>query len=407
MSDISRVLLIFITILILIRFKWNVGYVLIIASGLLALLYRMPIEAIFFTITSTLTDPITIKLFFSLTLIRVFEIILREKRVLARMAQFLRSFLKKRKVVIVSMPMFIGLLPSLGGAYFSAPMVAESTADIEMSQEEKGFINYWFRHPWEFILPLYPGILLTAVVSQVELRSIILINSIYAFLMVLMGFIFSMRGIKGDGVPIIKRDDCQLINFGVQDKTSFLSFIPLILIFLLVVFFGLDLSHALAITIVSLLLFYRIYRIEELLRVFKYGFTLEVVVLIFGIMLFKMTLDSSGAVQGLSLFFSESGIPMILILVILPFVTGLLTGITVGFVGTTFPLLLSIMGFSDLKAISLAFASGYVGVLLSPVHLCLLLTRQYFQADIKGIYGKLIPCCLLILLAALMVYYLS
>ena len=51
------------------------------------------------------------------------------------------------------MPMLIGMLPSLGGAYFSAPMVKEATSGIHMSQEEKAFINYWFRHPWEYHSP--------------------------------------------------------------------------------------------------------------------------------------------------------------------------------------------------------------------------------------------------------------
>jgi hypothetical protein len=74
--------------------------------------------------------------------------------------------------------MLIGMLPSLGGAYFSAPMVKEATSGIHMSQEEKAFINYWFRHPWEYILPLYPGILLASAVSNIPLYNLMKANMV-------------------------------------------------------------------------------------------------------------------------------------------------------------------------------------------------------------------------------------
>ncbi len=402
MLEVAKVLLVFFVILLLIRRKWNIGYVLTIASGLLAILYAMPVNIVLSTVTSTLAEPITIKLFFSLTLIRVFEMILREQEMLTVMTEALKHILKKRKAVIISMPMLIGLLPSLGGAYFSAPMVAESTSGLRMPQEEKAFINYWFRHPWEFILPLYPGILLAAAITQIELRSFIFTNSFYAILMILAGFAISMRGAGGD-YDSKKVSGAGLFEDRAKKINPLFSFAPLISVFLLVAIFGLELSYSLAIVILLLLFFYK-YRIQRLLKVFKYGFALEVIVLIFGTMLFKMTMENSGAVQSLSVFFSETGVPVIFILLFLPFVTGLLTGITVGFVGATFPLLVSLVGFTDLKAVSLAFVSGYVGVLLSPVHLCLVLTREYFKADMWGIYRRIISGCFLILALAIVVY---
>ncbi len=198
MLDILKVFFVFIVILFLLRFKLNIGYVLIAASGLLALIYLMSLDAVLSTVIKTITDPVTIKLFFALTLIRMLEIILRENQVLAAMTVAARSLLRKKRFVIISMPALIGLLPSLGGAYFSAPMVDEFTKGLKMSQEEKGFINYWFRHPWECILPLYPGILLASAVSHIELRSFILANLAYAILIIASGFILSMRGVAGE-----------------------------------------------------------------------------------------------------------------------------------------------------------------------------------------------------------------
>jgi hypothetical protein len=43
-------------------------------------------------------------------------------------------------------------------------------------------------------------------------------------------------------------------------------------------------------------------------------------------------------------------------------------------------------------------------VLLSPLHLCLILTKEYFRADLRGIYRKIVPACGLIFLSALAEY---
>src|SRR5512136_2535272 len=111
MPDVLRVLIVFGAILALLRMKWGVGYVLLVASAILWLLYLMPPDLIVSTVAATLTDPVTIKLFFALTLIRVLELLLREHQVLSAMTEASRSILKRKKAVIVSMPMLIGLLP--------------------------------------------------------------------------------------------------------------------------------------------------------------------------------------------------------------------------------------------------------------------------------------------------------
>lgn len=409
MADIFKIAIVFVVILVFLRLKWNIGYVMVIASCMVFLLYLVPVAKIIATIKTTITDAVTVKLFFALTLIRMFEIILREKQVLARMTEASRHLLNRKKAVIISMPLLIGLLPSLGGAYFSAPMVEETTKDLNMQPEEKGFINYWFRHPWELILPLYPGILLASALTGIELRGFILANMPYALLIVITGFLFSMRNIKGGfagqekAVPSAKGNGHD--NFsGQRNSGDLISFFPLAAVLLLVMVFHIELHYTLGLTVFSLVLFYRL-RPAEVMKILRYGFALNVVVMIFGVMLFKFAMEGSGAVNHLNRYFTESGIPVITVLFVLPFITGLLTGLTVGFIGGTFPLLISLTG-GHLNQVSFAFASGYAGVLLSPVHLCLVLTRDYFKADMWGMYKRILPSCGIIMSAAVLEYFL-
>jgi integral membrane protein (TIGR00529 family) len=396
MSDILKIFAVFLLTLLLLRKKLYIGYVMLIASGLIALMYRMGPALILETGERAATNSITIKLLLALSLIRVLEIILREQKVLSSMMSSVRNFFRSRRVVIVSMPMLIGMLPSLGGAYFSAPMVKEATAGLKMSREEKAFINYWFRHPWEYILPLYPGILLAAAISSVPLYRLIAHNMTYAAVLLATGFVFSMRRITPADAPA---------EAAHGKKFEGLSFLPVAAVLLLVVAARVELHYALLAVILPLLLVYR-YRPSEVIRITRYGFAFEVIVLIFGIMLFKEAMETSGAVKNLSIFFVEKGIPVLPILCLLPMITGLLTGHTVGFVGSTFPLLISISGGAPVADMSLAFASGFIGVLLSPVHLCFVLTREYFKADLWGVYRKTIPASLIIFCTAVIEYLL-
>jgi uncharacterized protein len=393
MPDLIKITIVFLLILLLLRKRINVGLVMSAASVILFVLYQMPFISVFETCRAAALNAVTIKLILALSLIRMFEMILREKAVLGKMMETAKALFRNRKVVTVSMPLMIGLMPSIGGAYFSAPMVAESTIDTKMRPEEKGFINYWFRHPWEYILPLYPGILLASAVSKIELRSLIMLNMGYVILMILTGFFFAMRSMKGS----VRMEE----RFSGKDLWSFA---PIFAVLILVVIFHIELHYALICAVLFLFFFYR-YPPSAALKALRYGFALDVIILILGVMLFKEAMENSGAVKNLSLFFIAEGIPVTPIFFLLPFITGLLTGITVGFVGSTFPLIISIAGDISPGTISFAFVSGFLGVLLSPVHICLILTRDYFKADLWKMYKMMIPGCAIIFTGAVIQYW--
>jgi uncharacterized protein len=400
MSAVIKLSLTFLLILVLLRKKVGIGYVMMTGSAALILLFRMGIPDIFSTIRYAAVNPVTIELLLALSLIRMFEIVLREKDVLSTMMTAVKGFFRSRRAVIVSMPMLIGMLPSLGGAYFSAPMVQEATSGLKMSPEEKAFVNYWFRHPWEYVLPLYPGILLAAAVTHIPLYRLITANSAYSISLLAMGFLISMRNI---GKRTVHARAASGRPAKRSDSSGWLSFLPVFSVLFLVVIVHIELQYALLVIVAVLLLAYR-YPLKEVWRITKHGFAREVIILIFGVMLFKQAMESSGAVTQLSSFLVKEGIPVLPILCVLPFLTGLLTGLTVGFVGSTFPLLVSISGGAPLASMSLAFAAGFIGVLLSPVHLCLVLTREYFSADLWGVYKKIIPSAAFIFVAAFIEY---
>jgi len=393
MMDILKILLILILIIILLKRRWNIGAVMIISSIILALSYRIGLINFGTAFLKASTDITSLNLIIVLYLIRVFENIMRKRGIMKEMMDSLRGVIMGRRVLMASMPALIGLLPSMGGALFSAPLVDEAASGTKISPEKKAFINYIFRHPWEFILPLYPGLLLASAITAFPLRDLILLNLPYALCMIAGGIIWGLAGISKE-----KEGSRRVTGRGL------LSFLPLSLIILMVMGFDIDLTISMGAVVLGLFLILR-YTPGNTLKTLRESVSPEIIMIILGVMTFKTVLEQSGAVTNISSFLSETGIPVLPVLFIIPFISGLLTGLTIGFVGSTFPIILGLEGAQTISAISFAFASGYVGVLLSPVHLCLVLTKGYFKAALPEIYKKIIMVGILIMIAALAEYY--
>ena len=99
----------------------------------------------------------------------------------------------------------------------------------------------------------------------------------------------------------------------------------------------------------------------------------------------------------------------VVVAVALPMLVGLVSGITIAFVGTTFPILISLIQASStntavLPYLILGLVCGFVGVLFSPLHVCLLLSNEYFETSLDRVYRHLLVPCLAMLIAAL-VYF--
>ncbi len=398
MTDLIKIGAAFALIVFLLRLRWNLGLVMLFGAVFVGSLYRIGPVKQARVIVAAGFDPVTVNLVTGLILIMVLENIIRKRGVLKRMMEAVVNVARDRRIAMAVLPGVIGLLPSAGGAAFSAPMVQEAAADADMGPEHKAFINYWFRHIWEYISPLYPGIVLAAAITKIPINTLLLSQSPLPIAVIVVG---ALLGFRGTTVQTIagKRDWNEI-------KALFVTMLPIIASIVLVVVFKLPLAIAMASIVFVMLLFYR-YTLRELWTTLRESVSLNVMLMVVGIMVFKGMLDASGAIEALPVLFKQSGLPTGVVLFLLPFLVGLLTGLTVGFVGATFPIITAMLGgHPDPAAITFAFASGFAGVMLSPTHLCLLLTIRYFNADMAGTYRLMYLPVFLVFLVGLVVLWL-
>ena len=378
MIDLFKILASFALIIILLRRRWNLGLVMLLTSIVLGTLYLIgPMRQLEVMIRSS-ADLVTLNLVGGLVLIMALENIIRKRGLLRQLTDSLSKIAGDRRVTMAVLPGVIGLLPSAGGAAFSAPMVQAAAGDAEIPPEQRAFINYWFRHIWEYISPLYPGIVLAAAITKIPLNSLLISQSPLPMAVVLVGALFCFRGIPDAAKSAERNTDVV--------KALIISLLPIIASLVMVIVFKIHLAISMAVIVTALFIIYR-YSFQEIKIALKESVSLNIILMVIGIMVFKGMIEATGAINALPEFFEKSGLPPVLIYFTIPFLVGLLTGLTVGFVGATFPLITAMMGgHPDPGAITFAFASGFAGVMLSPTHLCLLLTVRYFKADLAATY---------------------
>ena len=390
-------------IVFLIRKKWNLGYIMMFASLLLGVLFRLRVKDIILNVVLAIIDPMTLKLFGIIVLVFLLSGVLRKIESLKDIVDSLQKLVKDHRLILAFIPAFLGLIPMPAGAMFSAPMVNEVASRMNLQAEEKTFINYWFRHIWELIWPLYPSIILFSALLEVEIREIVKVQFPLTIALFIIGLVWEQRNIKRNIIENTNRKD---VFFNM--KKLFLGTWPILLIAVLVLFVKLDFLISLSIVIVSLILLNRDkIKVKDIKDIIKSDLDLNILFLIAGIMIFQRMLEATGIIIIIPEFFTGLGIPRLVVLFIIPFLVGILTGISSATVGICFPVLLPFMVVQNevnLNYAMFAYVGAYIGMMISPVHLCLVVTKDYFKADLAKIYKLLaLPILIIILFALILV----
>ncbi|MCD6168626.1 MAG: DUF401 family protein, partial [Caldisericia bacterium] len=195
------------------------------------------------------------------------------------------------------------------------------------------------------------------------------------------------------------------------EKGSFREFLkyfsPILLIILLSTVVSLDVVYAILITTILSLIFLKP-KSKEIKEYFLKSFKLENYLLPLGIFFFKNIMNS-GIASRVSVELTSLHVSPLILLFFLPFIVTFVTGITSTSVGISYPLIesfLFINGKLSLSLMGLAFTGAVAGVLLSPLHLCLIVTVRYFKANLGKVYSLIIPSVIFVSTVSSLLYLL-
>ena len=382
------------------RVKIQLSLALFIGTLVLGVLMGLPFSEIPVLIVKSLVDPMVISLLLIVTAILILSRLMSDSGQLDRIVLNFSNITHNVRIVAAVMPALIGLLPMPGGALFSAPMVDAAANQIDLNANAKTAINYWFRHIWECWWPLYPGVILAVSLLGVDTWRFITVQFPLTFVAIGSGFLFLLRSVpsanpvQNDLVPLSRRWSAFLKE--IQPILLVVLAIPLVTLFEITS--GIDLPRmssvftGLCLCLIWVIIQNRI-PLDRIRRNVLDKSLLPMLFLVLGIMAFKGILIESHAVDQIHAELTQYGIPPLLVILLMPFLSGLITGLSIGFVGAAFPLIVPLLapyqGLEFMAHALLAYSAGFVGMMLSPVHLCFLVTRDYYHANLVKSYSLL------------------
>ncbi|MEM1579371.1 MAG: DUF401 family protein [Archaeoglobaceae archaeon] len=271
---------------------------------------------------------------------------------------------------IALIPLIIGLIPMPAGALISASMLLPLAKNSKISPEKLTVINYWFRHVWTPIWPLYPSVIIALAVLGMQYEKYITATFPVALTSFLAG-LFLLKGLDFD------------FKVG-KSKEAFLNIYPIILL-LILYFTTKNLLLSIGFSILLVLIRSKL-SASNLKKVLKKSFDPRILALIFAVVGYKNIIQLSNSAK---ILYSElSFMPVEITAFLVSFLVGFSTGIEMSYSSISLPIFHEFA--EERKNLLLLISAGFFGVMLSPFHLCYALTVEFFKANLMSCYRVLI-----------------
>lgn len=404
-------LLAFISVLVLIilasRLKFSLGHAMWLGCLIFALAGSMSPSELAAALISLLTEPKNLALMAVVALLLALGKGLELSGLMDQAVHRLQKRIHSPKTALFVFPAVVGLLPVPGGTIFSAPIVESLSKGLELSQARKSVINYWFRHVWEYSWPLYPAMITICVLGEITMAQLVICSGALTPIAAAVAWILYLPRLKGWPEGASLADD--------NRPDSLIGLIPLVVVLLGALAGGPlaetlhKINPALAILpsqtsfvlalIIGVWLTMRLSPVR--LSLSQIALTKQagkIVYFLIAVLAFKNVALASGLIEELGRTMSAHHLPLTAIVCILPFAIGLTTGYALAYVAAGFPVFIGLLpaeGF--IPYLVLGHYCGFMGVLLSPAHPCLILSNQYFSAPTDEFYRLLWPACLITL----------
>jgi len=402
-----QLLIIFSLVVIAVGRKVHLGLAAALGGIALALWHGLRFTAISGIVIGETLNPDTLLLLALMVCIMSFSAAMKKSGAMETLARAIGTVTSSPRIAMAITPLLIGTLPMPGGAILSAPLVEAIDIDHKEKAGTLSATNYWFRHSLELLWPLYPAFILTTSLSGISVLRLMLLNSYSLPVIFTLGCVFVL--------PAAPRRSSHTSSSAI-DRGSPLSrtarFIkgiaPLAIVIFSYIFFdvlwrfispGIDLagsSKALVGRYLPILLGLALGSLSLGYRAKGFGSfrdsvsmaTMRLIAMILGIRIFSALIGEIGLAGAAAAELTEAGIPPLVAVAVIPFIAGLVTGIGFGYVGLAIPIILGLVpegsAFPREAAVVLAGAFGFAGMMISPLHVCMVVSAEHFKAGLPA-----------------------
>jgi hypothetical protein len=228
--------------------------------------------------------------------------------------------------------------------------------------------------------------------TGIALRDFIVINFPLFLATWVIGFVVSWRWISRD-----EREASMVKDY----KGTMMGLSPIVIIVALTL---LEVPVWLAVMVgVFIVIILKRVSVRRSLTFLSKGIKWDIVAAVFATLFFRYMLVASGSVTSLLRSILATGVPLMLLLLVIPILVGTISANPTMGIGIVFPLLIPLIAKMNVNILTIIYAGLVAGYNGSPMHLCLILTNQYYRSDMSKVYRYLLPS--IVLLFVVMVIY--
>ncbi|MGI6643518.1 MAG: DUF401 family protein [Bacillota bacterium] len=400
----------FATIMLLSIKKVRLSRVMFVASVIMGFTSGLNAKAAWTVLWDSWVDKGTLELAAAVLSIGIFSTVMKELGYLERTVDGLQNLLGNVKAAIMAVPALMGTLPVLGGAALSAPLVDRLGDPLGLAPDTKAAANLVFRHGMFFCFPFSSGLILTSQITGFTIPQLIGRLWPMSLAMWVIGYFTFLRTSQEQREVAAGSTDTARSQLRFTGLATFLRYgSPLLLALLLGLLLKQPLWLALSAgSVLCLALGTLEGKRRPSLKVLYKGANLEQVVAMFWIMAFKGFVTISPVFPELVSKGMAKGVSPSLMALVMPFLFGYGSASQLSTVGVLLPILLphALSGEAQLTMIALVYSVSFVAYFASPLHLCQVLTCQYFNVEITRVYKRNWPI-FAGLMGVVMIYYRS
>jgi len=378
-------------IIVLIRKGWQLYQALIFAIIILALTNNNSASQDWHTLYSSITSSTAFYLVSMVLAITMLGHLHQKIGAMEELVDNLKLLIRDPRALIMIFPAAISLFSTVpGGAIISAPMVEETGKGLKMPALEMAMSNMVYRHLVVLIYPFTAGIILASGITGISIAQYLSFTvPVVAIVFMIATLYLLSRYPRPD-----KNNENQKDNNSARAALTGLviSSSPYLLAIILGIFFGIYFPLALLAGILLALFMNqpsgsKLNIIQKRLTTLFQGLNWSLALSILSIVVYKDFMMEADSIQQATYYLLGHGVPLIVIVVALPFLTGFITGNNAASLGITLPVLMPLLGpeMLTVRYFGIVYVASYAGYLGSPVHLCTFVTNDYFKTHLYSL----------------------
>ncbi len=359
------------------------GVSLLIGSVLLGLL-TLSSQALAASVAKTLTDPVTAELVLTTILIASLGYLYEKTGKLRELAENLEQIISDKRAITMLVPALFGMLPMYGGALLSAPVLNVEGEKLKMNNSRRAYVNLWFRHTPHFIYPLSSSMIFAAYLSGINALTIALWGLPACITAIAAGYLIGLRSVDA------RTEKHSMRKGAVRNVLVLVSPIALAVVLSFVV--GLKVFISVALGLLLLILVSRASPVTVLSVVKKAGLS-RLVLAIIAAVIFRGIVYAANLPNIIADLTQGTAVPWTILTAVIPLSLGSILGDITAPIAISVPIISALTPLNPFS-MGLIFSFALLGYIISPLHLCLIATTEYFNAKTTDVYRLLLPTAL-------------